>query len=219
MLLGVDLQIPDGASLALLGRNGVGKSTLLKTVIGHIPTAGGQVLLNGDNIGPLAGHSRAKAGLAFVPQGREIFPGMSVAENLRVAAQAIFGRVWRGHVDRTFEEFPALNQQRNAPGESLSGGQQQILAIARALIGLPRVLLLDEPSEGIAPTVLDDIATLLCGIQIQRGLSVLIAEQNLDFAARIADTALVLERGVITKQLSTAEFRQSPALQRSLLAV
>lgn len=219
VLLGVDLDIPDGQSLALLGRNGVGKSTLLRTLVGHVATTAGTISLDGKDIAALATHQRARAGIAFVPQGREIFAGMSVVENLRVAAQAVFGRQWRQHVDEALTEFPVLARMSDASADGLSGGQQQILAIARALVGQPRILLLDEPSEGIAPAMLDEIVDLVNDIQVRRGLSVLVAEQNLDFAAGIAPTSVVLERGVITTQLSTRELQQSPELHRRLLAI
>jgi ABC-type branched-subunit amino acid transport system ATPase component len=219
VLLGIDLEIADGQSLALLGRNGVGKSTLLKTVIGHVATTSGELSLDERDLTQLATHERARAGIAFVPQGRDVFAGMSVTDNLRVAAQAAFGRHWREQLNQAFTEFPALARMSHASADGLSGGQQQILAIARALVGQPRILVLDEPSEGIAPAMLDEIVDLIRDVQARRGLSVLIAEQNLDFAAGIAETSVVLERGVIATRVSTREIQECPELHRRLLAI
>jgi ABC-type branched-subunit amino acid transport system ATPase component len=219
VLLGVDLAVEDGQSVALLGRNGVGKTTLLKTIVGALPMSAGTLQLDGSDLSRLRTSRRARSGIAYVPQGREVFAGLSVADNLRVAAQAIFGRGWREHVERTLDEFGALADKRSAPAESLSGGQQQILALARAMICQPRILLLDEPSEGIQPSILEQISALIADVRTQRGVAVLIAEQNLGFAAGVADQAVVLERGRVAERLPVAEIESSAELQRRYLAV
>lgn len=219
VLLGIDLEVADGEALALLGRNGVGKTTLLKTIIGALKPTGGSIHLGDAEISRWPPHRRAKAGIAYVPQGREVFVGLSVAENLRVAAEAIFGRAWREHVERSLGEFAQLAAKRSVPAGSLSGGQQQILALARALISQPRILLLDEPSEGIQPSILDRIVELIAQARAQRPLAVLIAEQNLGFAARIAPQSVLLERGRVAARLPIAEVEGSAELQRRYLAV
>lgn len=219
VLLGIDLEVADGEALALLGRNGVGKTTLLKTIIGALKPTSGSIHLGDVEISHWPPHRRAKSGVAYVPQGREVFVGLSVAENLRVAAEAIFGRGWRQHVERTLDEFQQLAAKRNLPAGSLSGGQQQILALARALISQPRILLLDEPSEGIQPSILDRIVELIAQARSQRSLAVLIAEQNLGFAARIAPQSALLERGRVAERLPIAEVESSAELQRRYLAV
>lgn len=219
VLLGVDLEIGKGQPLALLGRNGVGKTTLMKTIIGELPLTTGSLHLEGLDLTRLRPHQRVKAGIAYVPQGREVFPGLTVAENLQVAAQANFGRLWRSHVQQALAEFEQLAAKRDAPAESLSGGQQQILALARALICQPRILLLDEPSEGIQPSILDQIVQLITDVCARRGVAVLIAEQNLGFAGRIARQCVVLDHGRIVERLPVETIEASEDLQRQYLAV
>lgn len=219
VLLGVDLEVGVGQPLALLGRNGVGKTTLMKTIIGELPLSSGSVHLGDMDLTHLRPHQRVKAGIAYVPQGREVFPGLTVAENLQVAAQANFGRAWRTHVGQALAEFEQLAVKRDAPAESLSGGQQQILALARALICQPKVLLLDEPSEGIQPSVLDQIVQLINDVCARRNVAVLIAEQNLGFAGRIARQCVVLDHGLIVERLDVAAIEASTELQRQYLAV
>lgn len=219
VLLGVDLRIEDGQPLALLGRNGVGKTTLMKTIIGELPPTGGSMQLDDHDLARLRPHQRVKAGIAYVPQGRDVFPGLTVAENLQVAAQANFGRSWRGHVEQALTEFEQLAAKRAAPAESLSGGQQQILALARALICKPRILLLDEPSEGIQPSILDQIVQLITDVCARRGVAVLIAEQNLGFAGRIARQCAILDHGRIVARLPVETIEASQDLQRQYLAV
>jgi ABC-type branched-subunit amino acid transport system ATPase component len=220
VLLGVDLELEDGQTLALLGRNGVGKTTLLKTIIGSLPLTGGSLHLDDLDLSHLRSNRRAKSGIAYVPQGRDVFSGLSVVENLRVVAQAIYGRKsWRERVEQTLAEFEQLADKRNAAAESLSGGQQQILAIARAMISQPRVLLLDEPSEGIQPSILDDIVNMISEVRNSRGIAVLLAEQNLGFAGRISRQSVILDRGQIVDRVPIAEIEASTELQRKYLAV
>ena len=219
VIFGVDFQLANGESLALLGRNGVGKTTLLRTVIGALPLAQGSLSLDGTSIALLKPHARARLGIAYVPQGREVFAGLTVLDNLKVPAVALFGRNWRPHIEKILDEFSVLAQRLHSAAESLSGGQQQILALARALILDPRILILDEPSEGIQPSILDEIAGIIRREKSQRGLSLLVAEQNLEFAAALSDRAAVMERGRITALLSTRELEQSNELQRRYLAV
>ena len=218
VLHGIDLELAPSECAAVLGRNGVGKTTLMRAITGAISTTGGSIRFDGTDLGPLKAHERARLGISHVPQGREIFPKLTVLENLRVGTAARRDRR-SDAVDRIFEEFPMLAQRRRARGGSLSGGQQQLLALARALVTAPRLLLLDEPSEGIQPSVLDEIAAVIGRINAERGIAVLAVEQNLEFAARIAPRSLILEKGEIIAEVATAELRGDRALQRKYLAL
>ena len=218
VLHGIDLVLAPSECAAVLGRNGVGKTTLMRAITGAIATTGGSIRFDGTDLGALKAHERARLGISHVPQGREIFPKLTVLENLRVGTAARRDRR-NDAVDRIFEEFPMLAQRRRARGGSLSGGQQQLLALARALVTAPRLLLLDEPSEGIQPSVLDEIAEVIGRINAERGIAVLAVEQNLEFAARIAQRSLILEKGEIIAEVATAELRGDRTLQRKYLAL
>jgi urea transport system ATP-binding protein len=183
-----------GEVVVLLGRNGVGKSTLLRTLMGLHPVLGGTVSLGGQSLDGLSPNRRAMAGLGYVPQGREIFPRLSVEENLRVGFAT--GRLRQIEAE-IYELFPVLAEMRRRRGGDLSGGQQQQLAIARALCTQPSVLLLDEPTEGIQPSVIKDIGRVIRRLASERQLCVLLVEQYYDFAAELADAYLVMERGEI----------------------
>jgi len=218
VLHGVDLELATSECAAVLGRNGVGKTTLMRAVTGAVATTGGSIRFDGTDLSPLKAHERARLGISLVPQGRDIFPKLTVLENLKVGTAARRDRT-SDAVDRVFEEFPMLAQRRRARGGSLSGGQQQLLALARALVTAPRLLLLDEPSEGIAPAVLDEIAEVIASINSNRGIAVLAVEQNLEFAARIAQRSLIMDKGEIIAEASTAELRNDRALQKRYLAL
>ena len=196
MLRGVGLTIEPGACLALLGRNGAGKTTLLRCLAGLIPASGGRIVLDGSVLNGVSPDRRARAGLAYVPQGREIFADLTVAENLRVAARA-HGLERTGAIEEAVALFPALRDLWHRPGGNLSGGQQQQLAIARALATRPRLLLLDEPTEGIQPSVVSAIEAVIAGLNGR--ICVLLVEQYLDFAVRLADAFVVLSRGVVVE--------------------
>ena len=218
VLHGVHLSLGPTECVAVLGRNGVGKTTLMRAISGAVACTGGSITFDGTDLGPLKAHERARLGIAHVPQGRDIFPKLSVLENLKVGTAARRDRSTDG-VDRILEEFPMLAQRRRARGDNLSGGQQQMLALARALVTEPRLLLLDEPSEGIQPSVLDEIAEVIGRINTERGIAVLAVEQNLDFAARIARRGLIMDKGEIITDLDTAELRRDRALQRKYMAL
>ncbi|MGU3468851.1 urea ABC transporter ATP-binding subunit UrtE [Methylobacterium sp. C33D] len=194
VLRGVGIAVEPGACLAVLGRNGAGKTTLLRCLTGLIPVSRGRVALDDVELTRLSADRRARAGLAYVPQGREIFPDLTVAENLRVAARA-HGLERTDAVDEAVALFPALRGLWQRPGGNLSGGQQQQLAIARALATRPRALLLDEPTEGIQPSVVAAIETVIAGLKGR--ITVLLVEQYLDFALRVADAVVVLSRGSV----------------------
>ena len=218
VLQGVDLTLGAGERVAVLGRNGVGKTTLMRAISGAIACTGGELSFNGTDLVSLRPYERARLGIAHVPQGRDIFPKLTVAENLKVGAAAA-GRSKDIDLDGIYDEFPLLAARRRDRGGSLSGGQQQILALARALASGPALLLLDEPSEGIQPSILDEIAEVIEHINSERGIAVLLVEQNLDFAARIARRGLIMEKGEIIESLDTTELRNDRDLQRRFMAL
>ncbi|KST59396.1 ABC transporter ATP-binding protein [Methylobacterium sp. GXS13] len=197
VLRGIGLAVEPGACLAVLGRNGAGKTTLLRCLTGLIPASRGQIALDGTDLTRLSPDRRARAGLAYVPQGREIFPDLTVAENLRVAARA-HGLDRTDAIDEAAVLFPALRSLWHRPGGKLSGGQQQQLAIARALATRPRAILLDEPTEGIQPSIVAAIETVIAGLKGR--ITVLLVEQYLDFALRVADAVVVLSRGSVVER-------------------
>ncbi|MCJ2135129.1 urea ABC transporter ATP-binding subunit UrtE [Methylobacterium sp. J-026] len=197
VLRGIDLAVQPGACLAVLGRNGAGKTTLLRCLTGLIPASRGRIALDGITLDRLSPDRRARSGLAYVPQGREIFSELTVAENLRVAARA-HGLERTDAVDEAVALFPALRGLWHRPGGNLSGGQQQQLAIARALATRPRALLLDEPTEGIQPSIVAAIETVIAGLNGR--ITVLLVEQYLDFALRVADAVVVLSRGSVVER-------------------
>ena len=208
VLRGVDLEVDAGAIVAVLGRNGSGRSTLLKAVMGLMP-ASGRVLLGGTDLGPLPAHRRARLGLGFVAEHREVFERLDVRQNLRLGAKppAQPGAKPGWTESRVLDLFPALRERLHAPGWALSGGEQQMLAIARTLLGNPRLLLLDEPTEGLAPQRVQETAALLRRLRAT-GMGVVLVEQRLQFALDLADRVAVLGDGRIRFSGSTAEFRE-----------
>jgi branched-chain amino acid transport system ATP-binding protein len=214
VLNGVSLTAAQGGTLAVLGRNGAGKTTLLATLMGLATLHGGTIRIGGSSIEGLPTHRRARRGLGYVAQEREIFPSLSVAENLAVAA---LPGGWPA--DRVFALFPLLAERRRTTGNRLSGGEQQMLAIGRALAGGPKILLLDEPLEGLAPIVVEDLFAALLAIRDGAGVTIIMAEQKVDLALAFAEDALVLERGRVAFSGKAAELRADEALQHRLLAV
>ncbi len=208
VLRGVDLRVDAGQVVCLMGRNGVGKTTLLKTVIGLLRAAGGRVTFDGEDLTRESPDRRACRGLAYVPQGREIFAQLSVEENLILGLEARRGRNSKAREklpDLIFDLFPALKTMLARKGGALSGGQQQQLAIGRALASQPKILLLDEPMEGIQPSVVQQIEDAIRTLKAQRETAVLLVEQSLHFASSIADYSYVLDRGAIVAQGNSDE--------------
>ena len=196
----LDLEITLGSCTALLGRNGVGKSTLLKCLMGVLPVRSGVVRFDGQDITALPPHARARRGLAYVPQGREIFPRLSVEENLLTGfANQATGSV-RDIPQDIYDMFPVLKDMRARRGGDLSGGQQQQLAIARALLTRPKLLILDEPTEGIQPSIIKDIERVIRRLTERRDMAILLVEQYFDFARALADQFVVMSRGEIVKR-------------------
>jgi branched-chain amino acid transport system ATP-binding protein len=210
----VSLELQPGRTLSLLGRNGVGKSTLLGSIMGFTTIHAGRLSAFGEPLDGLPAHRRNELGLGFVPQEREVFPSLTVMENLRVAARP---RGWT--VARVFELFPALGQRRHALGGQLSGGEQQMLAIARALVGGPRVLLLDEPMEGLAPIVVETLYEALKSIRSEAGIAILLVEQHAELALSLSQDAIVLDRGRIVYRGSSEALARDEAAQARLLGV
>ncbi|HRY26811.1 MAG: ABC transporter ATP-binding protein [Geminicoccaceae bacterium] len=213
ILDGVDLDVEAGGITCLLGRNGTGKTTTLKALMGLLPAAAGSVRLDGQELAGLAAHRIARAGIGWVPQGRSIFAGFSVEENLAIGGLGHGARLDDGLMER----FPVLAERRRQDASTLSGGEQQQLAIARALVGRPRLLLLDEPTEGIQPSLVDRLAVTLAVIARQDGIGLLLVEQNLDLALGLADRVLVMEKGRIELVVEAAGLADAlPALEARL---
>jgi branched-chain amino acid transport system ATP-binding protein len=203
ILQGVDLDVPDGRIIALLGRNGVGKSTTLRTVMGLVPCSGGSIELDGTNIAGWRPHQVARAGVAYVPEGRLIFPDLSVIENIKVA-ERVPARAWP--LPRLLELFPALRERARNRGANLSGGEQQMLAIARALVSDPKVLLLDEPSQGLAPLVVRELAGVIRKLR-DENVTILLVEQNMKLAEAVADELHVMVKGRMVYAATPERFR------------
>ena len=205
-----------GASetLSIIGRNGVGKSTLLATIMGHTTLHGGRIALKGKDISRLVTYRRVGEGLGYVPQEREIFPSLTLRENLEVAARP---GAWT--VKTVFELFPRLSERENNRGNQLSGGEQQMLAIGRALIGNPSVLLMDEPSEGLAPVIVEELARAMKRLAAAGGLALILVEQNSRLALDIAPRALVMDRGRVVYDGASETLRNDPAKLERLIGV
>jgi urea ABC transporter ATP-binding protein UrtE len=203
VLAGISLSVAAGEFTGILGHNGMGKSTLLKTLIGVLPATSGRILLEGEDVTRMPCDERARRGLGYVPQGREIFPGLSVLDNLRFALAAR-GRPDPTALEQVLAEFPRLKPLLERPGGALSGGEQQLLALARCLIQQPRLVLLDEPTEGIQPSIIETIAEKLAELRQRRGLTMILVEQNLDFIKGLSDRVLVIQKGRILRAVEPA---------------
>ncbi len=215
ILNGVDLEVGKGEVLALLGRNGVGKTTLLKTIVGIVSPTGGSVTLEGTDIAKLRTHDIAKAGIGYVPQGRGIFDKLTVEENLRMGLRSNpSGRT--DIPDYLFERFPILDERRQQIAGTMSGGQKQQLAISRAMCGDPKVLLLDEPSEGIQPNIVQDIGVFIRDLVRDHAISVLIVEQNLGLVASASDRFAIMVKGDVVHTGAPDELENEELLQRYL---
>ena len=192
----LSMSVPKGEIVCLVGRNGVGKSTTLKSIMGMVKTPEGSILLDGKEIIGKKTYERAALGIGYVPQGREIFPQLTVAENLELGLQVNGGKGEIG--EEIFELFPIIKTFMNRKGGNLSGGQQQQLAIARALVSHPKLLILDEPTEGIQPSIIEDIASAIERVNKELGITILIVEQYLDFVLSVSNRYYVMDKGQIT---------------------
>ena len=214
VLQGVDLSVRDREVTAVIGRNGVGKSTLMKAVIGLLPATEGTIRFNGADIGTETPHVRARRGIGYVPQGRDVFPRMSVEENLRVGLSISGART--ADFDSVYAYFPILKERRRQAAGTLSGGQQQQLAIGRVLVGQPTLLLLDEPSEGIQPSIVQDIARIVVELNRKTGLTVVLVEQNIDMIRAMAQRCYVMDKGRVVAELTPAMLDDSEVVRRYL---
>ena len=210
VLEGVQFHVAEAEFLGVLGHNGMGKSTLLKTLMGVLPATAGAVRLQDADITRLPSHRRARMGMGYVPQGRGIFPGLSVLDNLRFSAKANPGRSM--DVQEILDEYPRLKPLAGRPGGALSGGEQQLLALARALVARPRLLLLDEPTEGIQPSIIDEIVDNLKDIRERLGLAIVLVEQNIDFIRQLSDRVLLIHKGAINRALQPGELTDESVL-------
>jgi len=213
----ISLEVGEGEIVALLGRNGVGKSTVMRYAAGLIAPTEGHVEIAGNKL-PNVAAKRAKQGLGYVPQGRYVFPRMTVTENIAVAA-ATHGYNPKMMVEEMLADFPMLIPKVNDLAGGLSGGQQQVLALARALATRPKFLLLDEPTEGVQPSIIDEMSGVLKRINQEHNLAILVAEQDLDFCLSIAKRAYVMEKGKINRSIDRDSLRADTALQKELLGV
>ncbi len=210
----ISLDLPPGGTLAVLGRNGVGKTTLLATIMGHTVMRAGHVKFAGSDISAVAPYRRARLGIGLVPQEREIFPSLTVEENLLVAAQP---GAWS--LGRVYELFPSLAGRRGNRGNHLSGGEQQMLAIGRALMGNPSLLLMDEPLEGLAPVIVDLLLAALGQLKAEGRLALLLVEQHARLALEFADNAIVLDRGVVVHAGPSRDLLAAPDRLHELMGV
>ena len=200
VLQGVSLQINSGEMVAVIGRNGVGKTTFIKTIIGLIEIRSGEIFFDENRLNNLESFERAKLGIGYVPQGRDIFPQLSVKDNLRMGG--FLNKKPSLDYDLVFNYFPFLKDRLQQRGGTLSGGQQEMLSIARALIGEPKLLILDEPSEGIQPNIVQEISEFLLDLNANHNISVLFVEQNIYFVKKVANRGYVMNKGVITNELN-----------------
>lgn len=216
VLRGLSLHVGRSEIVGVLGANGMGKSTLMKTLAGVLPVRAGSICADGVEINALATHSRTRLGISYVQQGRGILPMLTARENLRMAWNSALGEPEEASINRVLGMFPRLEQLSERMGGALSGGEQQLLALARALVSQPWLLLLDEPTEGIQPSIIDEMAQTLVQLRERESISILVAEQNLDFILDCADRVLMLEKGAIVQEYSAAELRSPQAMDKLL---
>ena len=217
VLQGVSLEVQAGEIVSVIGRNGVGKTTLLKAIIGLLKVRQGSLTFDGDDLTAVPAYERARRGIGYVPQGRLIFPNLTVQENLQIGADLDPVKN-SGMMDEVLDEFPILRERLRQRGGTLSGGQQQMLAIARALVGNPRLLLLDEPSEGIQPNIVHEMEEKIAALNRRHNLSMILVEQNIEFAAALAKRVYVMDKGLIATEISPDKIMDENIV-RNFLAV
>jgi len=219
VLQGISLEVDQGEAVALLGRNGVGKTTTLKSIIGVVPPRAGQIFFEGSNIVGLAPYQTVRRGIAIIPDTRRIIPNITVYENLKLAMlKNKDPKEEKDLVEMAYSYFPRLRERANVLGGALSGGEQQMLAIARALVSKPKLMLVDEPTEGLMPTLVEMIAEKLKELQ-RSGLTMLLVETNLDVALKVADRVYVMEKGQVRFSGSRDELLRNPEIQQKYLGV
>lgn len=209
----ISFDVPEGDIVSIIGRNGVGKTTVMRTAMGQNDIQQGEILFDGEPISSSPTHERARAGIGYVPQGREVFPRLTVKENLRMGSQINEGDT-TFDLDQVYEFFPRLKDRSGQEAGTLSGGEQQMLAIGRALISHPKLVLLDEPSEGVQPSIVKEISTIVRNIRDELDTTILFAEQNLEFTIHTSDVCLVMSEGKIVETVSPDELRDSDVIQK-----
>jgi urea ABC transporter ATP-binding protein UrtE len=212
VLSGVNFTVGEHEVVGVLGHNGMGKTTLLKTLIGQVPVTSGKIRFGGTDISGMSSFRRARSGLGYVPQGRAIFPALTVYENLRMGFVDDGVHSEENTIKDILARFPRLDPIIDRLGGALSGGEQQILALARCLCGRPKLLLLDEPTEGIQPSIVEEILEILIGLHRFQGLAIIVVEQNLDFIRRLSERVLLIEKGTITGEVSPEALGDSQEL-------
>jgi len=212
----LNLEINEGEITVILGRNGVGKTTLMKTIIGVLPVIKGLIAFREKDVTTLSASSRARFGMGYVPQGRGIFPRLTVEENLMMGHFINIESSRERLYEKVYSMFPRLDERRRQKGGTLSGGEQQMLAIGRAIVGNPDMLILDEPSEGVQPSIVQELVPLLTGLNHDLGLTILVVEQNLDFAMSLANRCYIMDRGTIVAELDKSEMTDSERIRRYL---
>ncbi|MGN8117472.1 ABC transporter ATP-binding protein [Labrys sp. 22185] len=213
VLQGLDLEVHEGEIVAVIGRNGVGKSTLMKSLIGLVPVMDGSIIYRGTPINDLPAHKRARLGIGYVPQGRDVFPRLTVAENMAVGAMRKPANAGSG---RVLDYFPILRERWSQRAGTMSGGQQQQLAIGRVLIAEPSLILLDEPSEGIQPNIVQDIASIMVELNRATGVTIVLVEQNIDMIRAMAQRCYVMDKGRIVAALDRESLADGEAMRRHL---
>lgn len=211
ILANISFAVGQAEFVGILGHNGMGKTTLLKTLVGLLPVTAGDIEFDGRSLVRMAPHQRAARGISYVPQGRGIFPGLTVRENLAFALNARSLPVDTG-IQKVLTEIPRLERLLERPGGALSGGEQQLLALARALVQQPKLVLLDEPTEGIQPSIIGEMVELLNGLRARSGVSVLLVEQNIDFIRSLSDRVLLMQKGSIVREFPASELSDSMAM-------
>ena len=218
VLQGVSLAVQDKAIAAVLGRNGVGKTTLIRSVISFTPPRRGRVTFRGEDVTGWPAHRVARAGMALVPQGRRVFPSLTVREHLEIAARQPSDCEVQWHMDSVLDLFPRLRERASNRAATLSGGERQMLAVARALMSNPQFLLMDEPTEGLSPFVVEDLRRLVLRLK-ESGMAILLVEQNLDFALAVSDYTYVMDKGKIVHQCAPGELLHNEPIRHTYLGV
>ncbi len=218
VIQGVNITIEKGEIVAVIGRNGMGKTTLIRTIIGLIKPSSGSIIFNGKDVTGMSAAERARYGMGYVPQGREVFPKLTVRENIRMGELvSSYNNGKEKSYDIVYETFPILKERGSQKAGTLSGGEQQMLALGRVLVGKPSLLLLDEPSEGIQPSIVKQIGASILKLNKELDLSIFLAEQNVNVIKTMADQCYVIDRGIINKNFQREEFANTSVLEQCLV--